>query len=392
MQRTDDALASPTGSSWSIACDAEPATEPCIPELVADDRRAELDALLRAMPLARLSSSGMEYADAQNLRSMAAAGVDWVKAGAWLAERNLRLAKKALGAGHRITARTYFRYASACFRFAQNAVPTDSEIKKRLYRSMVVAFADAAALDDRPVEHWNTQYEDGNICGWLMRPSASVASPLVIVLGGFDGWREEHHPGATALVERGISALLVDLPGQGETRLFHRLFLRGDVHRAFSRIIDVLADDPRLNGRFGIWGNSFGGCLAARAAIADERLKACCVNGGASRPLEFPERHPRFFAKVEAMIGSCGVDRAAAVLKEMDITASLGELHCSLLQLHSANDPVFSLPNARRVHDLAASLDKTLLVWADGDHCLYNHASERNCAVADWFCERIGHA
>ena len=28
MQRTDDALASPTGSSWSIACDAEPATEP----------------------------------------------------------------------------------------------------------------------------------------------------------------------------------------------------------------------------------------------------------------------------------------------------------------------------------------------------------------------------
>jgi pimeloyl-ACP methyl ester carboxylesterase len=92
------------------------------------------------------------------------------------------------------------------------------------------------------------------------------------------------------------------------------------------------------------------------------------------------------------MIGSCGVDRAAAVLKEMDITASLGELHCSLLQLHSANDPVFSLHNARRVHDRAASLDKTLLVWADGDHCLYNHASERNCAVADWFCERIGHA
>jgi pimeloyl-ACP methyl ester carboxylesterase len=392
MQRTDDALPSPTSLFWSIACDPEPAAEPCIPELVADDRRAELDALLRAMPLARLLSNGMEYADAQNLRSMAAAGVDWVKAGTWLAERNLRLAKKALAAGHRVTARTYFRYASACFRFAQNAVPTDSEIKKRLYRSMVVAFADAAALDDRPVEHWSTQYEGGYICGWLMRPSALVASPLVIVLGGFDGWREEHHLGATALVERGISVLLVDMPGQGETRLFHRLFLRGDVHCAFSRVIDVLARDPRLNGGFGVWGNSFGGCLAARAAIADKRLKACCVNGGASRPLEFPERYPRFFAKVEAMIGSCGADRATVVLQELDITASLEDLRCSLLQLHSANDSVFSLVNARRVHDLASSLDKTLLVWPDGDHCLYNHASERNCAVADWFCERIGHA
>jgi hypothetical protein len=392
MHGADAILLSSTGSPWSIPCDPEPAAEPCAPEFLTDDRRAELDALLRAMPPSRLLSSGMEYADVQNLRSMAGAGIDWVTAGTWLAERNLRLARKALLGGHRITARIYFRYASACFRVAQNAVSSDTEIKQRVYRSMVVAFSDAAALDDRPIEHWSTPYEDGHICAWLMRPSASVVSPLVIVLGGFDGWREEHFAGAAALVERGISALLVDMPGQGETRLFHRLFLRSDVHRAFSRVIDVMAEDPRFNGSFGIWGNSFGGCLAAKAAISDKRLKACCVNGGASRPLEFAERYPRFYPKIEAMIGSCGADRAAALLQEMDVTASLGELRCSLLQLHSANDAVFSLVNARQVHDLAASLDKILLTWADGDHCLYNHASERNCAVADWFCERIGHA
>jgi dienelactone hydrolase len=392
MQRADAVLLSSMESPWSMPCDPEPVAEPCAPEFLSDDRRAELDALLRAMPPSRLLSSGMEYADVQNLRSMAGAGIDWVTAGTWLAERNLRLARKALAGGHRVTARVYFRYASACFRVAQSAVSSDIEIKKRLYRSMVVAFSDAAALDDRPIEHWSTPYEDGHICAWLMRPSASVVSPLVIVLGGFDGWREEHFAGAAALAERGISALLVDMPGQGETRLFHRLFLRSDVHRAFSRVIDVMADDPRFNGSFGILGNSFGGCLAAKAAISDKRLKACCVNGGASRPLEFPERYPRFYPKIEAMIGSPGADRAASLLQEMDITASLKELRCSLLQLHSANDPVFSLVNARQVHDLAASLDKILLVWADGDHCLYNHASERNCAVADWFCERIGHA
>jgi predicted alpha/beta-fold hydrolase len=392
MQRADAVLPSSTGSPWSIACDPEPVAEPCVSEFLPDDRRAELDALLRAMLPSRLLSSGMEYADVQNLRSMAAAGIDWVTAGTWLAERNLRLAKKALAGGHRITARTYFRSASVCFRVAQNAVSSDTGIKRRLYRSMVLAFSDAAALDDRPVEHWRTSYENGYICAWLMRPSASVAAPLVIVLGGFDGWREEHHVGATALVERGIAALLLDLPGQGETRLFHRLFFRDDIHQAFSRVIDVLAEDPHCNRKFGVWGNSFGGCLAARAAIADKRLTACCVNGGTSRPLEFPERYPRFFSKIEAMIGSSGTDRAAAVLQELDITASLGELRCPLLQLHSTNDPVFGLANARKVHDLAASTDKTLLVWADGDHCLYNHASERNCAVADWFCERLGHA
>ncbi len=334
----------------------------------------------------------MEYADVQNLNSMVEAGISWVGAGTWLAERNLRLARKALADGHRVTARSYFHWAAACFRFAQNAIVGDTPEKKDLYRRLLVAFSDAAVLDDRPIEHWVTRYEHGHICGWLMRPSATEASPLVIVMGGFDGWREEHHASATALIERGIAVLLVDAPGQGESRLFHQLFLTGDVHRAFSLMIDVLAEDPRVKRRFGIWGNSFGGCLAAQAAIADKRINACCVNGGASRPLEFPEKYPRFFGKVGAMIGALDVDRARSVLEAIDITASLSELGCSLLQLHSERDPVFSMANARQIFNLAGSRDKTLLIWGNGDHCIYNHAAERNCAVADWFCEKLDDA
>jgi dipeptidyl aminopeptidase/acylaminoacyl peptidase len=154
-------------------------------------------------------------------------------------------------------------------------------------------------------------------------------------------------------------------------------------------MVDTLSDDRRVLGRFGIWGNSFGGCLAAQAAIADERFAACCVNGGASRPLEFPEKYPRFFAKVEAMIGAPGIDGAKAVLDAIDVTSSLEQLRAPLLQLHSIPDQVFSLANARQIHDRANSSDKTLLVWNDGDHCIYNHAAERNCTVADWFCERL---
>ncbi len=374
---------------WSIPCDPEKVPAPLVPGFVSEEKRAELDALLRAMPPSRLLSNGMEYADVQNLRSMAEAGIDWVEAGSWLGERNLRLAHIALAGGHRITARSYFRWASACFRFAQNAITSDTQVKKDIYSRMMAAFSQAASLDDQPIEHWSTRYEDGRICGWLMRPAAPRISPLVIVLGGFDGWREEHHVSATALVERGMSVLLVDAPGQGESRLFHHLFLTSEAHRAFSRIIDVLSNDPKISGRFGIWGNSFGGCLAAQAAIADKRLIACCVNGGASRPLEFPEKYPRLFNKVEAMIGTMGVDHAIAFLEAIELSTSLGELRCPLLQLHSELDPVFSLANARRIHDLASSEDKTLLIWGDGDHCIYNHAAERNCAVADWFYERL---
>ena len=37
---------------------------------------------------------------------------------------------------------------------------------------------------------------------------------------GADGWREAYFTGAEYLLERGLSVLLLDGPGQGETRLF----------------------------------------------------------------------------------------------------------------------------------------------------------------------------
>ena len=386
-----DKFADDESNCWlSVPSDPDPAPPLRVPCPVTEERRAELDSLLRAMPLSRLISNGMEFADAHNLQSMARAGIDWIEAGVWLGERNIRLARKALTAGHRISARLYFRFASACFRFAQNAIPSDTETKKGLYQKMIGLFADAGALDNVPTEHWTVPYEQGHLCGWVMRPAGKQAPPVVIVLGGFDGWREEHYCSAAALVDRGIAVLLVDAPGQGETRLFHQLYLAPDAHRAISRMIDALSEDHRLGNCFGIWGNSFGGFLAAQAAIADERLSACCVNGGTVRPLEFPERYPRFFNKVEAMVGTSNRGEAVSIMEKLDISGSLAALRCPLLQLHSESDQVFCLENARRLYDLAQSRDKTLLIWADGDHCIYNHPHERNSIVSDWFCEKLG--
>ena len=49
--------------------------------------------------------------------------------------------------------------------------------------------------------------------------------PLVVQLCGIGGSREEYETGSRYLLERGVSALLVDAPGQGETRLFEGLYL-----------------------------------------------------------------------------------------------------------------------------------------------------------------------
>lgn len=373
-----------------LASGAVHGAAPRPPAQVDELLRKELDSYRRAMPLQRLLGNGMDYADAVAIHAMAENGIHWVAAGEWLGQRNLELARRALNDRRVVTARSYFHHASACLRFAQIAIARDSDRKRALYRQMVDAFADAAALSTPPMQKVEVDWRGGKLCGWLMRPAIPEALGVVIQFGGFDGWREEYHSGSQYLVDRGLAVLLVDLPGQGETRLFHGLHMNAAVREAVSCYIDYLAGFMGLGQRVGVWGNSMGGCIAAMSALHDVRIAACCVNGGTVSPIEIVERYPRFSEKIEALTGIDDPVRAAAVLRGFDLSGQLSALTCPLLQLHSIPDQVFLLANARRIHDEAGSSDKSLVVWEDGDHCIYNHSHEKHCLVADWFVARLG--
>jgi alpha-beta hydrolase superfamily lysophospholipase len=219
-------------------------------------------------------------------------------------------------------------------------------------------------------------------------PAAGRATGVVIVIGGFDGWREEYFSGAKHLLERGLAVFLGEVPGQGETRLEHRLYITADVEQAMSAVVGALLADPRLGGKVAIWGNSFGGCLAPRLACFDDRIVACCANGGTARPIEVVERFHRFAAKLEAMTGT-DAETACGLIRALEITDLLPKMRAPLLQLHSVPDRVFSLEAARMLYQSAGSTDKRLVVWEDGDHCIYNHTLEKHCLVADWFADKM---
>lgn len=346
----------------------------------------EQDSLRRAMPIQRLIGGGMRYDDARAIHAMSDAGTAWQDAGRWLGERNCRIAEVAMTP---IGARTFYRYAAACFRVGQVALPTDTPVKRELHAAMVDAFGEAGRRDDPVTEKHEIPWRSGALCGWLIRPRGVAPPPVVIVMGGFDGWREEYWPGAEQLVLRGIAAFLVDGPGQGETRLRHSIYIDADFPAAFSAVADYLRADQRLANVAGIWGNSLGGFLAARTVVEDSRFAAVCVNGGSVRPIELPERFPRFWEKVEAMVGSTDRVLARALFEKFDLSELATAIICPMLQLHGELDQVFLLENARLIHDRASSIDKTLLVWPDGDHCIYNHSEEKTVVIADWFASRL---
>lgn len=340
------------------------------------------------MPLQRLLDNGVEYADAVAWHGLAERGVQWIEAGEWLAEAQLRRAEAARVAGHTRSACIAFRHASACFRFAQSALTRDDDHKRTLYRRLIDAFSAAAALDTLPILKLEIPFDRGTLSGWLLEPSHARASATVIVFGGADGWREAYFTGAEYLLERGLSVLLLDGPGQGETRLFGRVYLDTDYAAACSAALEHLQN--KFGKRpIGVWGNSFGGHLAAMAAARDARFAACCVNGGSIRPLETLDRFPRFIHKLAAMVGANEAERVLAVMRHYDLTSGADAIRCPLLVLHGGADLVFLPENARLIYSGASSQDKTMLFWDDGDHCLYNHAHEKHCLVADWFHDRL---
>jgi alpha-beta hydrolase superfamily lysophospholipase len=223
-----------------------------------------------------------------------------------------------------------------------------------------------------------------------MVPPGVARPPVVVIFGGADGWKEEYHLGACYLIERGIAAVLLDGPGQGETRLFHRIHMTEPPDLAFSAVLSYLLDHPEIGDRVGIWGNSLGGNFAARAASFDPRFAACCVNSGSAMPVAGFRRYPRLQEKRFAMVGRRDEATADTIFEALALSPNDNRIGCPLLVLHGVPDALFTVAEARSLYDDAPSTDKTLMLWEDGDHCIYNHSHEKHALIADWFADRLG--
>jgi pimeloyl-ACP methyl ester carboxylesterase len=349
--------------------------------------RKENAAHCRAMPLQRLIDNGMTYDDARALHEAANQPVPWRVAAEELGDRHSEFARKARADGFLESTREHLLRACACFRFAQSVFTSDTDERRSLYRKVIRSFADATALMTPLPRKIEVPFGGGVLCGWLLRPLGIARPPVVLIFGGADGWRESYYPPAQFFLERRMAVCLLDGPGQGESRLFYRVFLTEDYPHAFSAVISHLRADDSL-ASVGIFGNSLGGTLAAGVAIRDARIGALCVNGGSARPVEVLERFPRFLERLAAMGGVADPERARALLESLALS-ELEALRCPLLVVHGGADTIFRAENARSIHDRAGSSDRRFVFWDDGDHCLYNHAFERNCLVADWFSRRL---
>jgi alpha-beta hydrolase superfamily lysophospholipase len=356
------------------------------PADAAPTRDKLLAAQWRAMTPARMADYGVLADDIERMRHMTSSGLTWDAAAEALANAQLQRAELAGEHGHYVTALEAYRAAAADLIFAQMAFNFDTDRKHELYGHLTSVLSTVSTLPNGNLDRVDAPFGDKVLSGWLVRPPGGVAKATVIVFGGQSGWGTAYWRHADALADRGIATILAEGPGQGETRLRHGVFLDVDVPAAYGAFVDHIERDPTLGTSVGIFGNSLGGLYAALTAAADSRIMACCINGAPAAPKLLGARS--FDEQAAAMLGTDDKDAITANFSRLTFDPESTQIRCPLLVLHGGADVLFDLAAQQPFLD-GAGEDKTLRIWPDGDHTIYNHCHERTAYVADWFVERL---
>jgi esterase/lipase len=349
-------------------------------------RSAEDQAALEQFSLERVMAYGVHHADAVELRGRVAAGEGWQRVATALAEDCLAPPERLVARASPATEANRSYRASALLRMSQIILLSDSDARREIFARAADLYRQAAAISgDR--EKVIVDTEGGPLVGWLYASQRGKAAGCAIVIGGVEAWAMDFGELGLELARRGIEALVVDGPGQGETRLTHRHYLTKTWVESYRGAIDYLI--RRTGGApLGVVGNSLGGATALRLASQDDRILACCDNGG-PKAIGRPPANVSYPPKIAAFCGEATQAVAAEILPTLSPMAGEASISCPLLIVHGALDHLVSTEDAQSLFDWAKSADKQMVVYSDGDHCVYNHPDDKHNLICDWVLDRL---
>jgi pimeloyl-ACP methyl ester carboxylesterase len=243
---------------------------------------------LRTLELAPLGAQiGEAWAIAARIRVGDAAS--WYDAWSSYADGLYDLAIKSDAAGHRVSARNAFLRASNYYRTAyifMFALPVDPRVIEA-YEKQTNSFQKAAGLFEQPIEVLKIPYGNTTLPGYFIKPDASnTPRKTLLCTGGYDGTCEElFFSTAVGGLQRGYNVLIFDGPGQGGALVMQKLPMRADWEKVVTPVFDYLLTRSDVDSaRIALYGGSFGGYLAPRAAAFEHRLCACIADAALFDP------------------------------------------------------------------------------------------------------------
>jgi pimeloyl-ACP methyl ester carboxylesterase len=210
-------------------------------------------------------------------------------------------------------------------------------LRTRLYRRAIALYAvvpHAVAL-----ERFTLPCGDNVVVGYLQVPRRPGPRPLVLLVPGVLGVKEELHLYVEPMLARGVAVARIDLPGVGETTGRATL----DAERLLLATLDHLGRDARLARRPVLAGLSLGGHFALRAAAERDVRGVAAV----STPFSMIPHHRRvpshLWIGLRLMFGGASHDETTAIAAGLALDEHLPRVAAPALLAYGTRDAVVPL-------------------------------------------------
>ncbi len=318
-----------------------------------------------------------------------------------VSDNNMRRGDDEAAKGHVRTAMNCWLRAADLYRSAEFWLTHDDPRRMATFEKCEAAthkFLDCCVPKGEVV---HVPYEGKHLYAYFIRaPYHTPKQPVLIAFGGLDSFKDElwFMVGRGAL-QRGISVLLVDGPGQGGTLRRLGIPTRFDYEVPVGACIDWLGTrtDVDMN-RIAVSGSSLGGYYAARAGAKEPRLAACIAHGAqwdvGSRMRERDDDH-MLASHLRWVFGSTSMKDVWEVSKAFKLEGALDSMKCPFLICHGGHD-VLGVQTANLVHDYArkVGLDVTLRFVTEeetgADHCQHDNPTIGQEIMLDWLADKFG--
>lgn len=343
----------------------------------------------------RLILGGLDWGDLtlalKDLRkeSTHADWADWHRRWTAIGLHHEQRGAESIAAGLFETARISYRKAAACHHYAEFFYFDDMPAKHASRDRVTAIFERVMPYLHEVVRPLRIRYEGVDMPGYLMTPRGTGPWPCVMLVNGLDSAKEvELYAFAREFMARGMAVVVFDGPGQGVH--VGRTPMPVAFEGVVAKVLDEVVAQPEVDAsRMGIFGVSFGGYLAARAAACVPGFQACVnLSGGFD--------HDNF-ASINAM-----VREDFRVVFAMPDDAAMGEfaknslnlletppLKVPLLAIHGELDSIIPIESCERMLDWAVG--ETELIRYPGErHVATNYFGDFIPRMCDWMAVRLG--
>ena len=323
---------------------------------------------------------------------------EWMR----IADRNWTRGLAEEKAGHIRTAMNCFLRAADYYRQAEFHLEPADPRRLPTFEKMEACSKKFIARLDPPGEAVDIPYEPGKpICGYFVRaPFPGDRLPVLICMGGLDSIKDEMwFMQAHGALQRGISVLMIDGPGQGGTLRRHKIPTRPDYEVPIGKCIDYLLTRQDIDpARIAVCGSSLGGYYAARAGCYEHRLAAAISHGAIWSIPELwagaKEDHG-LADHIKTVFGARSMKEAMEKSRPFVLEGHLDHMKCPYLIVHGGHD-VLGVASARKVADYAKSkgVNVTLRFVTEeetgADHCQHDNPTVGQELMADWLADVFG--